>query len=462
MRRTTGLAIALATLARFAAADEPVRVYAVTHSQGFIHDVVRPRNGGCDMVDILREMSRTGAFVVEASADIATLTKERLGATDVVVFYTSGDLPFGAEAFAALDGWIKRGGGVLAIHSAVDSLTSLPGWRDLLGARLDGHPWDAETTVAIRVWDRAHPAVAHWEEVFEITEEIYHYGYFDPRGARILAALDMERTALKFPECIPVAWCKDIEKGRLLFTVLGHGARTWHTQSFRTHLAGAIAWLARRAQGDATPDLTRWESELGRARTACLAIATSPPTRRARDPWVRRAARPGIPRALEVSLTEAVTLVYDTKRCAFAYATTAEAKAPDRIGPLGIRLVPDRAESDVELAWVGHQVQGDDFVRLFYAQKRTGGGPAVEVAETPWYVPGVASDDTRTPAVPPRLERRFVVKGLARRGRLVVDLPPGAHRCEGRSLLERDRRGRWSLAIVGDGEAVLYTDLPGR
>ncbi|HQR88087.1 MAG TPA: ThuA domain-containing protein, partial [Caulobacter sp.] len=112
-----------------------------------------------------------------------------------------------------------------------------------------------------------------WPLSFDYAEEIYQYSGFDPARVRVLQTLDFAGTPLKRPYAVPVAWARQIGKGRLFFTNLGHTPSTWDDPRFRRQVAEAIRWAGKRTRGAAKPDVARQATWQFRALLAYQPVA---------------------------------------------------------------------------------------------------------------------------------------------------------------------------------------------
>ena len=243
----------------------------LTQPQGFVHDVVK-RDDGPSRVEVTFDelAKRTGLFRVEWTDDVTTLSPQRIRAARLIVFYTTGDLPVTEEQFDAFESWLNDGGGFLGIHCATDTLLSHPRYPLIIGAKFDGHPWEHDATVTIKVHEPEWEACQAFGESYTLTEEIYQYKDFDPTQVRVLISLDMRRTELKKPYHVPIAWCREYGKGKVFYTELGHRDDVWTNPKYQAHLVGAIRWLLGEDKRDArpNPDVSRREDEAARAAVA--------------------------------------------------------------------------------------------------------------------------------------------------------------------------------------------------
>lgn len=273
MRRL--LALALGVLAGLLAAPAlaspapakpaPLRVLYLDQSVGWRHvPVVRPEGGGLApseqaMIAIGQE---SGAFTAQVTQDAREITPERLATVDVLVFYTTGALPISAETWAAVQRRIAAGKlGFVGVHSATDTAWPYEGpgetYTRFINGKFAGHPWTQGTPIRVETLDPDLPVVGMWPISFDYAEEIYQHSDFDPSRVRVLQTLDFAGTPLKRPYAVPVAWARQIGRGRLFFTNLGHTPSTWDDPRFRRQMVEAVKWTGRRTAGGATPDTAR-------------------------------------------------------------------------------------------------------------------------------------------------------------------------------------------------------------
>lgn len=262
------------------AGGAPLRVLYLSQSVGFVHETVRRPPGGLSSSEIaMQEMARdSGVFTVELTQDARELTATRLAEIDVLVFSTTGALPIDRETWAAVEGWIASGrGGFVGVHSAADTALDFPGGQDIytafLGGRFDGHPWTEGTLIRLANLEPEHPLAAMWTNGTDHAEEIYQYAGFDPGRVRVLQALDMSAGPLRRPYPVPVTWVRELGRGRLFYTNLGHTPSTWADPRFRRQIVEAIRWTGRRTEAPASPNPAVQDAA---ARAAFLAAEGAP------------------------------------------------------------------------------------------------------------------------------------------------------------------------------------------
>jgi type 1 glutamine amidotransferase len=233
------------------------KLVLITQSCGFDHDVVKPKDGKASVVEqTFQAMAdKTKLFELEHSRDASILTADKLKQTDIVVFYTTGDLPMKPDDLAA---WVKAGGLFMGIHPATDTFHNHPTYLKLINGEFQAHPWNQKHTITLKVLDPEHAAAKPWvaagADGLTFKEEIYQHKNFDPTNVRVILGLDMEKTELKKPFFVPVAWCKAEGKGKVFYTSLGHREDVWTNWNYIKHLIAGIQWLTGQATGDVTPN----------------------------------------------------------------------------------------------------------------------------------------------------------------------------------------------------------------
>jgi uncharacterized protein len=241
------LAAAMAVAGTLALTSAPAGVGApralyVTQAKGFQHPVLP------ESERIMRELgARHGFEVTIARAAEVAITAAALGRLDVVVFYTTGELPLSDEQKAALLAFVGSGKGFIGLHSAADTFYGWPAYGEMLGGHFHGHPWTQDDDVGIRVDDRTHPVTRHLPPTFRLTEEIYQITGFRPERSKLLVSLDTATTDMTKPGIVnvrfPLVWWHPYGKGKVLYNAFGHRPDVWRSERYQTMLANAILWI---------------------------------------------------------------------------------------------------------------------------------------------------------------------------------------------------------------------------
>ena len=144
----------------------------------------------------------------------------------------------------AIGGFVRAGGGLVALHTAPICFDDWPGWGDVVGGSwqwgTSSHPPLGPVTAEI-IAD--HPVVAGLAPIIELVDEVY--GDLDLReGIEPLAVA--RRTEHDADQ--PVVWAYHCGDGRVVFDGFGHDAASIvHTDNARTILR-AVDWVAERCR----------------------------------------------------------------------------------------------------------------------------------------------------------------------------------------------------------------------
>jgi len=213
------------------------RVLVFTRTTGFRHESIP------DGIAALRRIGEESGFLVDATEDPDAFRDANLSGYRAVVFLlTTGDVLDG-EGQAALERFIRSGGGWAGVHSASDTEYDWPFYGRLVGEYFAGHPEIQPATV--RVEDPMHPATAPLPAVWLRTDEWYNFRASPRRAVHVLATLDEGTySGGSMGEDHPIAWCHEIFGGRAIYTAGGHTRESYTEPLFVAHLSGAVRWAA--------------------------------------------------------------------------------------------------------------------------------------------------------------------------------------------------------------------------
>lgn len=256
------------------------KVLVFWRCEGFIHTSIPFGNYALEQI-----AEQTDAFTIDLAEEYEVFTKKNLAAYDAILFNNTTNLvPNEAQQEAILD-FIENGKGIVGLHAAADNFKKWEEGIALMGGVFDGHPWTAGGTWAFKLDDPENSLNAAFDgDGFWHKDEIYWYkpDSFEGRDRlRVLLSLDMshpqnaaplknEKFKAKVPGDptkldVPVSWCREVGKGRLFYTNLGHNDMTFANKTVLTHILDGIQFALGDLEADAIPS-----SE------AKLAAATAP------------------------------------------------------------------------------------------------------------------------------------------------------------------------------------------
>ncbi|MFI5932902.1 ThuA domain-containing protein [Actinoplanes sp. NPDC051494] len=230
-----------------AVADDPYDVLVFSKTAGFRHDAI-PAG-----IQAFRELGAANSFTVTATEDATAFTTANLASYEAVVFLnTTGDVLDAAQQ-TAFEGYVRGGGGYLGVHAAADTEYDWPFYGDLVGAWFASHPAIQPADVVVE--DRAHAATAHLPQRWNRTDEWYNYRTNARSTAHVVASLDEgSYTGGGMGADHPHAWCKTFDGGRSFYTGGGHTIESYADPAFRSHLLGALRYVAGQSNADCRPE----------------------------------------------------------------------------------------------------------------------------------------------------------------------------------------------------------------
>jgi cytochrome c len=208
------------------------------------------RHGSIDAgVAAIRELGAAHGFSVAHTEDAAVFSDEGLRGHRAVVFLlTSGDVLDDGQQ-AALERYIRAGGGFAGVHSASDTEYDWPWYGGLVGAYFADHP--AIQPAALLVVDGGHPSTAGLPARWARADEWYNFrGPLGPGVGVLLTIDEASYSGGTMGANHPMSWHQSYDGGRSWYTALGHTEASYGEPHFRAHLAGGILWAAGAAGKD--------------------------------------------------------------------------------------------------------------------------------------------------------------------------------------------------------------------
>ena len=106
------------------------------------------------------------------------------------------------------------------------------------------------------VEDRTHPSTGALPVRWTRSDEWYAFTANPRPGSRVLLRVDessYDAGGSAMGPDHPIAWCRDVGRGRAWFTAMGHTSESYAEPRFRRHLRGGILVAARRRAADCSP-----------------------------------------------------------------------------------------------------------------------------------------------------------------------------------------------------------------
>ncbi|UZK69737.1 ThuA domain-containing protein [Sphingomonas sp. S1-29] len=236
------LSIVLLPTDAFAA---PARVLVFSHTTGYRHASIEAG------VAALKRMGTQRDFTVIASEDPAIFSPQKLKDIDAIVFLSSTTNPADpasewlvGDRRAALQAFVRGGGGIVAVHGAADSHLAWPWYGQMIGGWFESHPRGTPTG-DVTIVDSKHPAAGGMTGKQRRADEWYYFKDFDPT-VDLLATVDPASIGEKDANPNPAAWAHEFEGGRVFYTAMGHADASFSEPWYLQHLGAGLDWALRR------------------------------------------------------------------------------------------------------------------------------------------------------------------------------------------------------------------------
>lgn len=208
----------------------------------------------------IRAMADRNGWALVVTDKGGAFNPRTLGQFDAVIWNNiSGDVLTLSQR-AALQRWLARGGGFVALHGSAGDPVYFWDWYPdtLIGARFVGHPMNPQFQEARIAVNAAHPIAAGLPTEWRMTDEWYSFRS-NPRaaGAKVVLTLDESSYKpdgimgqnLRMGEDHPIAWTNCIgpkgrAKGRAFYSAIGHLPETYSQPQHLILLQNAIKWAA--------------------------------------------------------------------------------------------------------------------------------------------------------------------------------------------------------------------------
>jgi type 1 glutamine amidotransferase len=220
----------------------PILVFSKT--SGYRHDSIP---AGIRSIHLLA--SRTRHFTVAASEDASLFSSASLKKYSVIVLLNCIGPIFDSSQLAALQHFVRSGGGIVAIHGAAAGMPDNEWYGKLCGAHFDQHPDPEPGTVLIEQENEKHfiPNCCGGREDWK--DEWYNFHTHPRENANLRILLKGDPKSFqggKMGEDHPLAWYQEFEGGRSFFTALGHFDEAYEDEWFMGQILRGVLWAAKR------------------------------------------------------------------------------------------------------------------------------------------------------------------------------------------------------------------------
>jgi putative membrane-bound dehydrogenase-like protein len=231
-RLVVSVALLAAALSALPACARPLRIFIrasnKTHGPGQ-HDYPR------FLADWTTLLDERGAAVEGA---LRFPTKAELDKTDVLLMYASDGNNLAPTERALLEAFVKRGGGVVALHDTICG-TNADWFKTVVGgAKVHGETNWSAGVMGLYFGNYQHP-ISEGVSNFDLDDELFFKLHLMP-GVKVIAS-----TFHTAKEIVPQMWTYEKGWGRAFVSLQGHHYATFSHPAYRGLLLRGIAWAGR-------------------------------------------------------------------------------------------------------------------------------------------------------------------------------------------------------------------------
>lgn len=234
---------------------KPRKLLVFSRLTGFRHKSVP---WGAQALRVLGE--KTGAYSPVLSDDPAMFDRQRLFEFDAVAFNNNCGNPVqDTQRRNNLLEFVAGGRGLVGIHCAAH--IDWPEFIEVLGGWSVNHPWNAGSTITLKIEEPSHPLVKMFGgATYRHTDEIFQFDRYSRARQRVLISIDTKRTDMNVPGIVRkdgdfgLAWIRSHGKGRVFYSEFGHQKDVYWRPVILEHYLAGIQYALGDLQADATPN----------------------------------------------------------------------------------------------------------------------------------------------------------------------------------------------------------------
>ncbi len=207
-------------------------------------------------IPLLKDLGKAHNYFVYETADGGVFNSEQLKQFSLVIFNNSTGRVLDDDQQAALEKYVEEGGSLMGIHGAGDDSHRWDWYEtNLLGAKFSHHPLNPQFQQSdVRLSENVDSLfsknlVKQWSN----TDEWYVF-FNQPKDVTVLYSINGDKiipngnmlwmTDKNFGMGAnhPVAWYRQVGKGKTFYTSMGHSAAVWQNPDYLKLIEQGIAW----------------------------------------------------------------------------------------------------------------------------------------------------------------------------------------------------------------------------
>ncbi len=226
-----------------------INLLVFSYTNGYYHESIPTA------VNALQTLANENQWQITVSQDSSFMTPKNLKPFDLLILVSpTGDL-FNAPQQKAIERFVEKGKALLTIHSGTDVEFEWSWYMNAIAAKFIGHPPTQKATVIIEDFD--HPSTAFFpDSTWEVVDEWYSFEQNPRDDVHVLMSVNED--SYRVDENLwfgdenlrmgyhPLVWYKNVGKGVVYQSALGHTHKLYKNPLYLAHLKGAIEWLGNR------------------------------------------------------------------------------------------------------------------------------------------------------------------------------------------------------------------------
>jgi type 1 glutamine amidotransferase len=208
-------------------------------------------------IPALKNLEDKNNWFIYGTEDGGVFNAEQLKQFKVVVFNNSTGRVLNEDQQKALEDYVNQGGAIMGIHGAGDNSHHAWNWymQDFLGAEFSHHPLNPQFQKAEVKLETGVDSLfsQHLSTSWVNTDEWYVF-FTQPKGAQVLYYINGDKiipngnilwtTDKNFGmgKYHPVAWYRQMGKGKGFYTSMGHSKDVWNNPDYVKLIENGINW----------------------------------------------------------------------------------------------------------------------------------------------------------------------------------------------------------------------------
>ena len=208
-------------------------------------------------IPALKNLEEKNNWFIYGTEDGGVFNSEQLKKFKLVVFNNSTGRVLNEEQQKALEDYVNQGGAIMGIHGAGDDSHHAWNWytHEFLGAEFSHHPLDPQFQKAEVKMEAGVDSLfeKNLSKSWVNTDEWYVF-FAQPKGAKVLYTINGDKIIpngnilwtkdknFGMGKSHPVAWYRQMGKGKGFYTSMGHSKDVWNNPDYVKLIENGINW----------------------------------------------------------------------------------------------------------------------------------------------------------------------------------------------------------------------------